>query len=741
MYTKCHDKLPYRGCGLSTTLLYYIMSFIFFSIVGVFYAWLAFSPYKNISDAVSTGCQPDNEGSWSIGLFRGSSPFSLKPIEMTNAPNNETAAWPVANPVFTCASVTSLTHPSNFVADPFLYILGSKMYLFFETKNSLTMQGDIGVAESSDQGLTWKYLGIALDEEWHLSYPYVFEYEGEIYMMPEGSRNGDLRLYKATKFPVQWEFHKTLIDQPLVDASMVQHDGNYWMFASNHKRFNSRKNGQLEVWVAPSPLGPWKEHSKNPIRNGPKSDGARNGGSPFVHEGKLYRLGQDCGETYGRRLRVFHVVTLTKDLYHEVEVPLNLEESKKGRNAWNGMRYHHLNPHQLPSGEWIAVGDGDRVPSGDLEMQLALGVGALLIVVLLSITVGVVSGYGRCWLPPLSITLPGSKKPTETLLPWVMRPQLSGRLYRSVSRLNRVGSTLRKSLPANSCFRCSFGVLCFVISVCAICVVVSSFFGGNGAQEPHPVNGQYSQFTMVAMTYDARLWNLQMYVKHYSRCTSVREIVVVWNKGTPPNPALDFDSAVPVRIRVEPKNSLNNRFKPDHLIKTKAVLELDDDILMTCDDVERGFRAWREHPNRLVGYYPRLVEGNPLQYRNERYAHSQAGYNMILTGAAFMDNEVAFSKYWSEDAAKGRAVVDELFNCEDILMNFVLANQTSERALEYVHPAWAVDTSKFSSSAISRDTQGHYAKRTECLSRFSEHFNGMPLKRWDFLSRQDGWDN
>lgn len=82
MYTKCHDKLPYRGCGLSTTLLYYIMSFIFFSIVGVFYAWLAFSPYKNISDAVSTGCQPDNEGSWSIGLFRGSSPFSLKPIEM-----------------------------------------------------------------------------------------------------------------------------------------------------------------------------------------------------------------------------------------------------------------------------------------------------------------------------------------------------------------------------------------------------------------------------------------------------------------------------------------------------------------------------------------------------------------------------------------------------------------------------------------------------------------------------------
>jgi hypothetical protein len=54
------------------------------------------------------------------------------------------------------------------------------MYLFYETKNSITMQGDIGVAESSDQGVTWTYVGVALDEEWHLSYPQVFEYDGEV---------------------------------------------------------------------------------------------------------------------------------------------------------------------------------------------------------------------------------------------------------------------------------------------------------------------------------------------------------------------------------------------------------------------------------------------------------------------------------------------------------------------------------------------------------------------------------
>ncbi|KAG0573241.1 hypothetical protein KC19_VG161200 [Ceratodon purpureus] len=736
--TKCHDKLPQKRCGLSSTFLFYFLSLGFFTLVGVFFAWLAFSPYKRLLSDGVVGCQPDNEGSWSIGVYHGTSPFALKPIEMSNFRNNQTAAWPAANPVFSCASVTDMNYPSNFVADPFLFIQGSKLYLFYETKNSITMQGDIGVAESSDQGVTWTYVGIALDEEWHISYPQVFDYDSEVYMMPESSNHGDLRLYKAVEFPLQWTFHKTLIDQPLVDASMVKYNDEFWLFASNHHHFGSRKNGHLEIWVAPSPFGPWKGHAQNPVKNGPRNIGARNGGVPFSHEGKLYRLGQDCGETYGHRLRVFDVVTLTDENYHEVEVPLNLEQSNKGRNAWNGKRSHHMNAHQLPSGKWIAVVDGDRVPSGDLAMNYALGGGALFILFSLNMMMGILFGYARCYVPHFLI--PGKRG--ETVLPWVVRPQLPTRFHKAASRLSKTSSLLRGvNIPAKSCLGCLFGIASFTVSVCAVCMAVSCFFGGNGAEEPYAVEGQYSQFTMVAMTYEARLWNLQMYVKHYSRCASVREIVVVWNKGTPPDAVRDFDSAVPVRIRVEPQNSLNNRFKPDEMIKTKAVFELDDDIMMTCDDVERGFRAWRENPDRLVGYYPRLIDGAPLKYRNERYARSQSGYNLILTGAAFMDSEFAFAKYWSQDAEKARAVVDRFFNCEDILMNFILANQTTERAVEYVHPSWAIDTSKLSGAAISRDTQGHYDKRTKCLLQFSEIFNGVPLRKWDFLSRQDSWDN
>jgi hypothetical protein len=48
--------------------------------------------------------------------------FFSPPSVQANVRNNRTSAWPVANPVFTCASVTDMNHPSNFVANPFLFM-------------------------------------------------------------------------------------------------------------------------------------------------------------------------------------------------------------------------------------------------------------------------------------------------------------------------------------------------------------------------------------------------------------------------------------------------------------------------------------------------------------------------------------------------------------------------------------------------------------------------------------------
>ncbi len=561
----------------------------------------------------------------------------------------------------------------------------------------------------------------------------------QIYMMPESSSKGELRLYRALKFPLQWTLDKVIMKKPLVDSFIINYDGKYWLFGSDHSGFGASKNGQLEIWYGSSPLGPWKPHKNNPIYNVEKSFGARNVGRPFFYNGNLYRIGQDCGETYGKGVRIFKVEVLTDDEYKEVEVPLGLIEPNKGRNSWNGARYHHLDVQQLSSGEWIGVMDGDRVPSGDPSRRVILGCASVVVVALLVALLGVIVGAVKCIIP-LNWCVHNSGKRSDAFLAWERSDLFSSKVRRFCSRLNRAPSFLRGWIKPNTYAGRLVVAIIFVVGVALMCTGVKYIYGGNGAEEAYLWKGHYSQFTLLTMTYDARLWNLKMYVKHYSRCSSVREIVVVWNKGIPPKVS-DLDSAVPVRIRVEKENSLNNRFKIDPKIKTRAVLELDDDIMMTCDDIERGFRVWRQYPDHIVGFYPRLIDGSPLKYRGEKYARRHKGYNMILTGAAFIDSQVAFRKYWSEEAKQGRDLVDKYFNCEDVLLNYLYANvSSSSRTVEYVRPAWAIDTSKLSGAAISRNTKVHYQVRSNCLLKFSEMYGSLAGHKWEFDGRKDGWD-
>ncbi|CAL9086892.1 unnamed protein product [Musa acuminata var. zebrina] len=732
----------WRRCVRSAGFLFAASVALLLGSTVALFAWLTVSPFPKplpLSPSSASGCRPDGEGSWSVGLFYGDSPFSLKPIEFWNVWDNETAAWPVANPVVTCASATDAGFPSNFVADPFLYIQEDILYLFFETKNSVTLQGDIGVAMSKDKGATWHHLGIVLDEEWHLSYPYVFSYQDQIYMMPEGSEKADLRLYRAVNFPLRWTLEKVILKKPLVDSFIINHQGYFWLFGSDFSSVGAKKNGELEIWYSSSPLGPWKSHKQNPVHNMDKSLGARNAGRPFTYKGELYRPGQDCGGTYGQRIRLFNVKVLAKDEYEEVEVPLGLDEPQKGSNAWNGARYHHLDVQRLTLDQWVAVMDGDRVPSGDVVRRLLIGYSAFGAAIVLVILSGVFLSAIKCNLP-LSQCLHFSRKRNDVLQSQEHHLQHCSLFRWLCSHLNNMTSPLGGRIRPNTCTGQSILAIIFVVVVSLTCIGTHYVYGGNGAGEAYSLKGHYSQFTLVTMTYDARLWNLKMYVKHYSRCTSIQEILVVWNKGQPPN-VTRFDSAVPLRIRVEKRNSLNNRFNVDPSIKTRAVLELDDDIMMTCDNIERGFKIWRDHPDRIVGFYPRIAEGKPLRYRDEKYARKQGGYNMILAGAAFMDHKLAFERYWSNDTKIGRDIVDKFFNCEDLLMNFLYANASSSRkTIEYVKPSWALDTSKFSGVAISRNTQEHYQARSECLARFSELYGDLAANKWSFGSRKDGWD-
>lgn len=119
---------------------------------------------------------------WAISIYRGPSPFSLIPAD----PGND--------PVLTKHDVSDVS--AGYVADPFMLRLDSTWYMFFEVVNEHSKKGEIGLATSGD-GLRWTYRQIVLAEPFHLSYPYVFQWQNEFFMVPETCHMNSVRLYRA----------------------------------------------------------------------------------------------------------------------------------------------------------------------------------------------------------------------------------------------------------------------------------------------------------------------------------------------------------------------------------------------------------------------------------------------------------------------------------------------------------------------------------------------------------------
>ncbi len=284
--------------------------------------------------------QRRNSELWSIGLYEGPDPVTLLP-----APG-------IVNPILKARDVTDIK--ARFVADPFMISHNGQFYLFFEVLNEKRNSGEIGFAQSADLK-TWSYGSIVLKEKFHLSYPYVFEHEGEIYMIPECAKSNAVRLYRATSFPSRWKFEASLIKgrkrhAPLLDPSIVHHNGHWYLFSY------ARKLNNLHLFTAKELKGPWKEHPASPIVKDSQSF-ARPGGRVISHAGCLYRYAQDGIPRYGSKAWAFRITELTPESYHEVPCP-NGPVVAEGREPWCNAGMHTVDAHRMDDGRWIAFVDG-----------------------------------------------------------------------------------------------------------------------------------------------------------------------------------------------------------------------------------------------------------------------------------------------------------------------------------------------------------------------------------------------
>ena len=255
------------------------------------------------------------------------------------------------------------------------------------------MRGEIGVARSDDEGVSWKYLGVCLREPWHLSYPYIFKHGNKIYMLPEGSRSGSLRLYEAVNFPLEWSSVSVIINKPLVDASIVRWHGHWYILASDPTlKEDSNANSNLVIYHSEQLLkGQWKQHVQNPVMIHGVSAGARQAGRIISFNSTLYRFGQNCEQTYGKDIIAYRIDVLNTTAFSQTRINFSagrsvvetLVDSATLKKIWNGARRHHVDAQRLSTGKWVAVMDGDRQASNSLTGPLvwhAILVAALCLV-------------------------------------------------------------------------------------------------------------------------------------------------------------------------------------------------------------------------------------------------------------------------------------------------------------------------------------------------------------------------
>ncbi|XP_070533963.1 exostosin-1-like [Ptychodera flava] len=222
-------------------------------------------------------------------------------------------------------------------------------------------------------------------------------------------------------------------------------------------------------------------------------------------------------------------------------------------------------------------------------------------------------------------------------------------------------------------------------------------------------------------------------IKSVSKSAYAAKILVLWNVDRPvPLKSKWPASDVPLDIIDIEAKTISSRFIPYDQIETDAVLSLDEDAMLSTDEVDFAFSVWQSFPARIVGYPARNHYWEEAKSKWGYTSKWTNDYSMVLTGAAF------YHRYYNHLfmdylPAKLHHRIDELNNCEDLLMNMLVAHVTKLPPIKVTQKKLYKETML---QSLSPNTQiaewlqpQHFADRQTCMNEFVSHFGYMPLMR------------
>ncbi len=207
----------------------------------------------------------------------------------------------------------------RFWADPFPVVREGRYCVFFEEALFAQSKGHIAVIELDEDGP----VGVArtvIEQPYHMSYPFLLEWEGQLYMIPETAAANRIEVYRCIAFPDRWEKVGHLMENiRAYDATLTLYQGRWWMFVNVCEHDGVSSWEHLHLYYADHPLSTnWTAHPLNPVVSDVRR--ARPAGRLFKRGGALYRPSQNSAHYYGYGLKLNRIAVLSETDYREDEV-------------------------------------------------------------------------------------------------------------------------------------------------------------------------------------------------------------------------------------------------------------------------------------------------------------------------------------------------------------------------------------------------------------------------------------
>lgn len=222
-------------------------------------------------------------------------------------------------------------------ADPFLFEEAGVTYLFAEIYDKKEGRGKLGYSVFDGNRFSpWK---IVISEPYHLSYPNIFRFQDQIYLVPEANESHSLYAYKAVSFPDTWvKCDPILTGCRLVDTTFLDDGDRHLMFTYDIGDSAKKKLYLYSV----NEKGEVKPYISDHISEDDAT--ARPGGNFFRRQEDVIRVSQDCTGDYGVAVVFSKITDCTPECYAEEKVlRLSPEDITVNKRFITGLHTYNAN--------------------------------------------------------------------------------------------------------------------------------------------------------------------------------------------------------------------------------------------------------------------------------------------------------------------------------------------------------------------------------------------------------------